>query len=125
MKEHRAGGDDAVRPPFPLQASDLDPFGWPTFRIAQSLIELRRREPWLCSARTRCIHLTNQQIVVAVESEQRRVLIALNVGDNAVTVPVPTATLVAVGSSTLSEAICNDARISLPAHSWAVMLTGR
>ena len=125
VKEHRAGGDDAVRPIFPALPSDLGPSGWPTFRIVQSLIALRRREPWLCSARTRCIHLTNQQIVVAVESGRQCVLVALNVGDDPATVPAPTATAIAAGSGTLSEAIGAAARVGLQAHGWAVMLTGR
>jgi glycosidase len=33
IKEHRAGGDDAIRPAFPATPLELAPFGWPIHRI--------------------------------------------------------------------------------------------
>ncbi|VIO69569.1 Cyclomaltodextrinase [Bradyrhizobium ivorense] len=41
VKEHRAGGDDAIRPAFPATPVDLASFGWPTYRLHQELIGLR------------------------------------------------------------------------------------
>ena len=32
VKEHRHGGDDAIRPEFPPQPSELAPEGWPTYQ---------------------------------------------------------------------------------------------
>src|SRR4051812_40391528 len=51
VKEERVGGDDAVRPAFPDRPADLAPFGWTTYRLHQDLIGLRRRHPWLSTAR--------------------------------------------------------------------------
>ncbi|MCW2509364.1 MAG: Alpha amylase, partial [Modestobacter sp.] len=47
VKEDRAGGDDAVRPAFPDTPDELAPYGWPTYRLHQELIGLRRRHRWL------------------------------------------------------------------------------
>ena len=55
VKADRPGGDDAVRPAFPATPADLAPFGWPTYRLHQDLIGLRRRHPWLVGARSRKI----------------------------------------------------------------------
>ncbi|PZA19033.1 alpha-amylase family protein, partial [Modestobacter versicolor] len=52
VKEDRAGGDDAVRPPFPGTPEELAPYGWPTYRLHQELIGVRRRHRWLHRART-------------------------------------------------------------------------
>jgi cyclomaltodextrinase / maltogenic alpha-amylase / neopullulanase len=120
VKEHRAGGDDAVRPPFPARPSDLPPSGWSTFRLVQALIALRRRDPWLCTARAKRVHLTNEQFVVAAQDGSRCLSLALNVGDTATVVPVPGATTVAAGGGLLSAPGGPDARIALDAHGWAI-----
>ena len=41
--QYRAGGDDAIRPAFPASPADLAPFGWPTYRLHQDLIGMRRK----------------------------------------------------------------------------------
>ncbi|HMC40760.1 MAG TPA: alpha-amylase family glycosyl hydrolase [Acidimicrobiales bacterium] len=61
VKEDRVGGDDAVRPAFPLDESGLDPCGWDLYRTHQDLIGLRRRHPWLHRARTRVVDLANRR----------------------------------------------------------------
>lgn len=66
VKADRPGGDDAVRPAFPATPADLAPFGWPTYRLHQDLIGLRRRHPWLVGARSRKISLDNERFVYRV-----------------------------------------------------------
>ena len=66
VKEDRPGGDDAVRPAFPATPADLSPLGWPTYRLHQDLIGLRRRHPWLGGARSRQVHLDNESFVYRV-----------------------------------------------------------
>lgn len=60
VKEDRAGGDDSVRPAFPLTEGGLAPYGQDVYRIHQDLIGLRRRHPWLHRARTEVVDLANR-----------------------------------------------------------------
>ncbi len=58
VKEHRAGGDDAIRPPYPAEPSVLTGDA----RVHQAhrdLIALRRTRPWLTTATTQTLELTN------------------------------------------------------------------
>ena len=59
VKEHRLGGDDAVRPAFPDRPDGLAPWGAALHRAYQDLIGLRRRHPWLVTATTSRLHLGN------------------------------------------------------------------
>ena len=72
VKEERVGGDDAVRPEFPVAPSEAEHLGHDAFRLHQHLIGLRRRHPWLHTARTSALHLANRQYVYRVSSEQGR-----------------------------------------------------
>lgn len=58
VKEHRAGGDDAIRPAYPDDPAQLtgDPA---VYRAHQDLIALRRARPWLTDATTETVELTN------------------------------------------------------------------
>ena len=78
IKEHRAGGDDAIRPAFPETAADLAPFGWATYRLHQELIGLRRHNPWLHRARTRVTALRNADFTFEAFHEANRLWVALN-----------------------------------------------
>ncbi len=62
VKEERAGGDDAVRPAFPLTEGELAPYGRDLYRLHQDLIGLRRRHPWLHRARTEVVDLANRAV---------------------------------------------------------------
>ncbi|SER68069.1 Glycosidase [Propionibacterium cyclohexanicum] len=59
VKEDRLGGDDAIRPAFPQTPDQLAPWGEEIHRVHQDLIGLRRRHPWLTTASTETLHLTN------------------------------------------------------------------
>ncbi|PLS24177.1 alpha-amylase family protein [Bifidobacterium imperatoris] len=63
VKQERFGGDDDVRPKFPLSPVELSKLGEPTYRLHQALIALRRRNPWLLDARTEAIKLENKRFV--------------------------------------------------------------
>ncbi|KZX20062.1 alpha-amylase family glycosyl hydrolase [Rathayibacter tanaceti] len=85
LKEDRIGGDDAIRPEFPR-----DPAEWPggeAYRAYQEVIAFRRRNPWLVGATTSTVDLSNTAVLlVAAGSEGRTARLALNLGDESVTV---------------------------------------
>jgi len=68
VKEERLGGDDAVRPPFPPRPADAVGRGTPVHRAHRELIGLRRRHPWLVTATTEPMTLTNTRYVYRVRS---------------------------------------------------------
>ncbi len=63
-KEERIGGDDAVRPPLPSASAALgDAAAEPALDAHRALVALRRRHPWLTTARTEVVELSNERIV--------------------------------------------------------------
>lgn len=87
VKEHRAGGDDAIRPAFPSTPAELAPFGAPHFALHQRLIGLRRRHPWLVRGRTVVEKLENKAFAYRVEDPHdadRWLRVRLNIADTAV-----------------------------------------
>ncbi len=89
VKEERFGGDDAVRPEFTAPLMGVDEHGHDVFRLHQYLIGLRRRHPWLHTARTSPLQLTNTQYVYQTRSGDDALLVALNVDDAPMTVSLP------------------------------------
>jgi cyclomaltodextrinase / maltogenic alpha-amylase / neopullulanase len=81
VKEERVGGDDAVRPEFTSPAAGGDEHGRDVYRLHQYLIGLRRRHPWLHTARTSAEKLTNTQYVFVARHESHTLLVALNIDD--------------------------------------------
>jgi glycosidase len=81
VKEDRAGGDDAIRPAFPVAPDELAPYGRSTYRLHQELIGVRRRNAWLTRARTTVEHLTNETIALRSRQGDDWVLLLLNVSD--------------------------------------------
>ncbi|GJE58137.1 Neopullulanase [Methylobacterium trifolii] len=121
VKEHRAGGDDAIRPAFPASPVDLAPEGRPVFRLHQALIGLRRRHPRLHRARAKKIHLANEQAVFGFGTGEGRLLLALNLADSAADLPAPDARAVEAGEAELRAGGSAAARLTLPAHGWAIL----
>ncbi|HEY2522557.1 MAG TPA: alpha-amylase family protein, partial [Streptosporangiaceae bacterium] len=66
IKYDRAGGDDEIRPAFPDTPAGLAPDGWPTYRLHQDLIGLRRRHPWLARANSEVLTLRNEFLAYRV-----------------------------------------------------------
>ena len=119
VKEEREGGDDAIRPTFPPSPGDLAPEGWPTYRLHQDLAALRRRNPWLHTARTRTLHLTNTAMTLETRGDEHRLLLALNLSDEATEQPAPGAHGLEAGQAELLSA--PSGRIRLPPHGWAIL----
>jgi cyclomaltodextrinase len=81
VKEERVGGDDAVRPEFTSPLMGVDEQGHDIYRLHQYLIGLRRRHPWLHTARTSAVELTNTQYVYQTRCDSDTLLVALNIDD--------------------------------------------
>jgi glycosidase len=120
IKEHRAGGDDAIRPAFPATPAELAPFGWPVYRLHQELIGLRRRHPWLHQARSRAVELRNTDFLFEAFHEEERLWVALNLADAPVVRKIPAAVEKLAGDIALRR---NGAttEITLPPHGWAIL----
>ena len=122
MKEDREGGDDAVRPAFPDSPADLSPDGWQVYRLHQSLIGLRRRNPWLHRALTRTDLVEGDRIVYTAYCGEQAVTVALSLSPDAVTLPAPGATSVLAGDASLSGS-ADAASVDLPPRGWAILAT--
>ncbi|BBZ28697.1 alpha-amylase [Mycolicibacterium madagascariense] len=123
VKEERVGGDDAVRPEFPVAPTEAEHLGHDAFRLHQHLIGLRRRHPWLHTATTSALHLDNRQYVYRVGSEQGALLVALNVDDaplrmSLAELGIDAGTIVA-GSGAPAERGID--RLDVEPHGWAIV----
>lgn len=121
IKEHRVGGDDAVRPEFPATPTDLASFGWPIYRLHQELIGLRREHPWLSKARSRVMELRNTDLVFEAFYEHNRLWVALNLAG------VPVVHIIPVAADKLAgDAVINRkgaaTEIGLPPHGWGILV---
>lgn len=77
-KTEQLGGDDEVRPMLPDDPTGLDPAGEPMLRFCQRLIALRRRHPWLTTARTDTVHLDQRSYTYdAVGGQGQRLRVEL------------------------------------------------
>jgi cyclomaltodextrinase len=126
IKEERAGGDDAIRPAFPTSPAELAPDGWPVYRLHQDLIGLRRRHPWLHTARTRLLSLTNQQLSYESLSQSEgadRLLVTLNLAGDPAQLPAAgaRAVLAGDGAAVLLDAGSQHAQVQLGPHGWAIL----
>lgn len=123
VKEERFGGDDAVRPEFPAHPSESDHLGHDTFRLHQHLIGLRRRHPWLHHARTTALHLTNGQYVYRTSADEGSLVVALNVDDEPLLMPLAELGLgsgrVVAGSGVPPEDVVDH--LDVAPHGWAVL----
>jgi len=121
IKEDRIGGDDAVRPAFPEKPDDLSPDGWPTYRLHQRLIGVRRRNAWLTRARTKVDHLTNQTLALRSTGEGNELLLLLNVSDDPCRFPVDASALTTAAHP--ENVTSPEDPLLIPAHSWSILTT--
>ena len=123
VKEDRAGGDDAVRPEFgsPADHGDLE-----ILNLHRYLIGLRRRHPWLHQARTTALVLDNTRYVYETRCGDDALIVALNLGDTPMTVPVSELTgsraeIIAGTGAPPQESV---SRAEVPADGWLVLNPG-
>jgi cyclomaltodextrinase len=120
IKEHRAGGDDAIRPAFPATPAGLGSFGWPIYRLHQELIGLRRRHPWLYSARSRVTQLRNADLVIEAFHEENRLWVALNLTDAPIASVIPAAVDKLAGDLAVRQK-GEMTEVTLPPHGWGIL----
>ncbi|WP_099041911.1 alpha-amylase family protein [Mycobacterium neglectum] len=123
VKEERFGGDDAVRPEFGSPPEGVERLGHDEFRLHQYLIGLRRRHPWLHTARTSPLQLTNRQYVYETRNGADVLVVALNIDDSPLSVSLPEAgfdagTIVA-GSGAPPQDVVSHAEVE--AHGWLII----
>ena len=127
LKEHREGGDDAIRPAFPASPADLPPDGWPYYRLHQRLIAFRRRHPWLVRARTEPAHLEQSALALRLRGERdgEQALLLLNVGDAefrfAVDADGLTVAETSDATSDITEAGAAVDPLLVPPHGWTIL----
>jgi hypothetical protein len=101
----------------------VDEHGQDIFRLHQYLIGLRRRHPWLHTARTSPRSLTNTQYVYEARSGSDALLVALNVDDAPSSVSLPGLGFgrgqVVAGSGAPPQSVVGEAEI--PAHGWLII----
>ncbi|MEA2866810.1 MAG: cyclomaltodextrinase / maltogenic alpha-amylase / neopullulanase [Bradyrhizobium sp.] len=121
IKEHRSGGDDAIRPAFPPAPADLAPFGWPIYRLHRDLIGMRRRHAWLHNARSRAVDLSNTHLIFEAFHAEHRLLVALNLADAPVTRRVSYICDVVAGNAACKHTGPLQTQITLAPHGWAIL----
>lgn len=121
IKEERGGGDDAIRPEFPIGGpNELAPFGWSVYRLHQLLIGFRRRHPWLHKAITFTNRLTKTFFAYECRHGKDRIIVALNLSDTMESVDIPPGLQSVLQDSGGPEAAVRDGRLVVPAHRWAI-----
>jgi glycosidase len=123
VKEERFGGDDAVRPEFTAPLMGVDERGHDVYRLHQYLIGLRRRHPWLHTARTSPLRLTNTQYVYATRNASDVLLVALNIDDEPLSLSLPElgfgAGQIVAGSGAPPQSIVTDFEVE--PHGWLII----
>jgi len=120
-KEDRAGGEDAVRPPFPPTLEDMSPLGVPVFAQHQELLGLRLRHPWLHHAHTRVLDVADEYIALASTADGERVVTVLSTADHPQTVAAAGVRDVLAGTARIDHPGNQNAQVIVEAHGWAVL----
>ena len=123
VKEERVGGDDAVRPEFTAPLMGVDELGHDVFRLLRYLIGLRRRHPWLHTARTSPMRLANTQYVYATRNGADVLLVALNVDDGPLSMSLAElgfgAGQIVAGSGAPPESVVSE--VEIEPHGWLII----
>lgn len=123
VKEERFGGDDAVRPEFTTPPSDTGAPGADVFRLHQYLIGLRRRRPWLHTARSAPLRLTNRQYVYRSHAGSDALVIALNIDDDPLSIVLaelglPSGQIVAGSGAPPPDVV---SAVEVAPHGWVII----
>jgi glycosidase len=101
----------------------VDEHGHDVYRLHQYLIGLRRRHPWLHTARTSPLRLTSTQYVYATRNGSDVLLVALNIDDEPLSLSLPElgfgAGQILAGSGAPPESTVGDAEIE--PHGWLII----
>ena len=123
IKEDRVGGDDAVRPEFFSPATDLTDQSRDVLNLHRHLIGLRRRMPWLHQARTTALRLENLGYVYQSRHGEDALIVALNLDDTAM--PLPVADLAGRPAEVLAGSGAPPAEVvshtDVPPHGWLIL----
>src|SRR5215469_6454716 len=116
-KEHRVGGDDAIRPAFPEEGrAALAPCDWRMYRLHQQLIGLRRRNAWLHGAKTHIVQLGNTHFAYQSVWQNQRIVVALNLDDKPMAFSFSQVNNLLLGEGTIQH----DSHLVIPPNRWAV-----
>ncbi|MGE2735189.1 alpha-amylase family glycosyl hydrolase [Mycolicibacterium vaccae] len=123
VKEERFGGDDAVRPEFGAPFDGVGEQGHQMLRTHQHLIGLRRRHPWLHTARTTPLQVTNTGYVYATRHGDDTLFVALNLDEEPLAVPLAQfgahrAEVVAGSGAPPADVVTT---ITVPGHGWLIL----
>ncbi len=101
----------------------VDEHGHDVFRLHQYLIGLRRRHPWLHTARTSPLRLTNTQYVYETRNGSSALLVALNVDDAPLSLSLPELGFgqgqIAAGPGAPPQSVVEEAEIE--PHGWLII----
>ena len=89
IKEHREGGDDAIRPPLPDRAEPGTPEQAVAYEIHRTLAGVRRDRPWLTSGRLAVGEVANERLTYTVEGAGRVIEVVLDLRDLSPPEPAP------------------------------------
>lgn len=116
VKENRFGGDDAIRPAFPEASEGLGDLGRDIEEMIRGLVGMRKHRPWLARAKTEAVHLDNRSLVYATTDGTSKLLVALSLEEEEMTLPAPGAQSILLGS-----AVLDGEKVRLPPMGWAVL----
>jgi cyclomaltodextrinase len=123
IKEEREGGDDLVRPEFGSPTDDLSKDARDTLNLHRYLIGLRRQHPWLHEARTAALRLDNRYYVYESRNGEDALIVALNLDDTAM--PLPVTELTGAPAQVLAGAGAPPpevlGRTEIPPHGWMIL----
>jgi glycosidase len=115
VKEERVGGDDAIRPEFdrpPTEHSD-------TLQLHQYLVGVRRRHPWLHTARTETVAVNNTGYVYRTAADGGELTVGLNVGAEPLHAALARPGRIIAGSGAPPQDVVTD--IVVPPHGWLIV----
>ena len=119
VKEEREGGDDAIRPAFPSDPSQLIPNVRWSYQLHQRLIGFRRRHPWLVRARTVTEHLVPSAMALRASGDGGQLVLLLNAGDDPYRFPLDPGPLTVAEAAEAGAA--PDDLLLVPPHSWTIL----
>ncbi len=123
VKEERFGGDDAVRPEFASPGEGVGEHGQQVLRTHQHLIGLRRRHPWLHTARTAPLRVSNRGYIYSARNGDDELIVALNVDDEPMQLSlndfgVGSGVVVAGSGAPPAQAVTDTV---VPPHGWLIV----